>query len=74
MESKKREIGFHLMMILGLAVMVLLGILLWKDFGKPVVEYSIKTHKPVAIQTETGRVTVTPSTVLPEKYEKVWVP
>lgn len=61
------------LLVLFLIVMAILVCSAWEVTGQPIVYYSRETGKPVSIETQDGVVTVTPSTVLPEKYEKVWV-
>jgi hypothetical protein len=40
----------------------------------PVVNYSVKTGKPVSVETDGKEIKVTPSTKIPVNHEKNWVP
>lgn len=71
--NSKPQPGSSILVLFLLALgCVLAGV--WDVTGQPVVYYSHKTNRPISIETESGTKTVTPSTVLPEKYDKVWVP
>lgn len=61
-----------------LAIVAVVSVLLLTIYmvttGDPIVYYSLKTGNPVVVENQGKKKTVTPSTVLPVKFEKVWVP
>ena len=69
--SRKAEPGFVVLAVLVLGMM--LGLALMAD-GTPEVKFSLATGKPVSMSFKGEEIAVTPSTALPQRYEKVWVP
>jgi hypothetical protein len=74
LNRKDRRNGVQGALFLFVALILICGYVMWNLAWMPVVYYSQATGKPVAVEKMGRTQTVTPSTVLPKRHEKAWVP